>query len=183
MKELLKKMKNTDTWYREDIGKVLAYNNLKIGDEQFFNQAIYQAQEAKLIEPISIPRQTNSYFNPGADLQRYNYQYKPAEIINWIKSKKWNLPQAFLKLVQNETISIVTSELELLQKSPSWSRLATLVINAISKYRKQELDRKKMMKKENLNDWIKQNVETTENIIITDREAEFIKKVLSDIFE
>jgi|LauGreDrversion4_1035100.scaffolds.fasta_scaffold2222115_1 hypothetical protein len=46
MKELIKKMKNTDTWYREDISELLAYKNPKIGDKQFFNQAIYQVLTA-----------------------------------------------------------------------------------------------------------------------------------------
>lgn len=183
MKELIKKMKNTDTWYREDISKVLADNNPKIGDEQFFNQAIYQAQEAKLIEPISIPKQTSSFFYPGADPKTYNYQYKPEAIVYWLKEKKWKCPQLLNNTIpkknpeKKEKAVAEISEENALNNSAYWNSLKKLSLQAISKYPEWKKLNKKKIQQSDITNWLIGSLQADT------REAEIIKKILSETFE
>jgi hypothetical protein len=95
MKELIKKMKYADTWFKNDLGEVLAAYNPTIGDESFFKDLIYSAHEAGIIKPTSFPYSPNNgFFSEEVNFTQYNFQYARESLIDWVASKAgWMLPE------------------------------------------------------------------------------------------
>ena len=74
MDGLIKTMRYADIWCKNDLSKILATYNPSVGDEAFFKNLIYCAQEANIIRPTSIPHIVKAgAFTHGTDLKQYNY--------------------------------------------------------------------------------------------------------------
>ena len=175
MKSLINKMKNTDTWYKDDLSRILANYNPHVGDIHFFSNAICQAQEAKIFEPTSFPTIKNSgFFSNATILFEYNFQYLPIIIVKWIDSKGWKFPKKLLSLGKEVPVSSALEDL--LNKSPTWMKMKDFLKENTSEYPKWKECQTHAVKKNDILQWAKK---FTKN----NREADFIKTILSEIFK
>jgi hypothetical protein len=92
MNKIIEKMRYTDMWSTNDTCKVLAENNIGIGNEFYFRDLLYSAQKAKKIKPHYIPPPSITLGIQQPNYELYNYEYNREDIINWIILKQFVLP-------------------------------------------------------------------------------------------
>ena len=101
----------------------------------------------------------------------------PKEFIRWADSKKYQIPKPLQSLLTTDNDLISNDTFAVLRDSIYWQSLENKVMNAIDEYPKWSKDEKVSLTG-NLMDWLNSKEMTN-----TTREAETIKKVLTDIYK
>jgi hypothetical protein len=176
---LVSQMKHADIWFKNEFAQLLATYNKDKGNELFFMDLIYKAVCASKLKPI------DGFFDLSTPFESRNFSFSPSDLIDWATSKKFLLPKEIIEIapqnISEEVINTddytINEELDL-TKSPHWIDFKNKVHIAISQYPtwKKSLTRK-FNKTNALTDWVQ---ETTK---ANTREAELIKKILSDFYK
>lgn len=169
-----------DLWTKDEFKQICCgiEPGSKVVDIEELNQVteiINRAIMAGAIKPINHDEQGGTAFSLDIEYMLSDY-FKPSDVQTWAQKKFPKFPKIsrnLEELPKHNQVGLSNGSID----SRYWQGLTKKVKAAIEKYPSWSSSKKKIQKSANLHDWLT-NVINADN-----REAEIIKKVLSDYFK